>query len=129
MKLTKKHLLSGLVTFAMVLMLAVPAIVGATTDDWSLDNFGDTAGLGSESLPNIIGSIINVILSTLGVIAVLIILWGGFIWMTAAGEPDKVDKAKKLIISGIVGLAIIFAAYAIATFVIGALGSATGSTL
>lgn len=137
MKLTKKHLLSGLVTFAMVLAMFVPALmlttsVGATDDvtaDWSLDTFGADAGLGTESLPQVISGIINVILSTLGVIAVLIILWGGFLWMTAAGEPDKVEKAKKLIISGIIGLVIIFAAYAIASFVLGAVQSSTGSTL
>jgi hypothetical protein len=140
MKLTKKHVLSGLVTFAMVLAMFVPALmltttVGAVssptpstyeTGNWDLGTFGGEAGLGTEALPQVISGIIAVILSTLGVIAVLIILWGGFLWMTAAGEPDKVDKAKKLIVSGIIGLVIIFAAYAIASFVLGAVQTSTG---
>ena len=58
----------------------------------------------------------------LGILAVIIILWGGFLWMTAAGDDSKVDKAKKLIISGIVGIVIILAAYIIANFAITAVG-------
>lgn len=80
----------------------------------------------SVTLGSLISQILNIIFGFLGVIAVLIILWGGFVWMTAQGEQDKVDKAKKMIYAGIIGLVIIFAAYAIATFVIGNLSAITG---
>jgi hypothetical protein len=45
--------------------------------------------------------------------------------MTAAGNEDRVEKAKKLIVAGIIGLAIILSAYAIARFVVNSLVSAT----
>jgi hypothetical protein len=54
----------------------------------------------------------------LGIVAVVIILLGGFKWMTAGGNEEKVAEAKKLIVSGIIGLVIIMSAYAIATFVV-----------
>lgn len=110
-------------------------VVGATTADASDCGTGvgqvpcaSQLGLGETSLSNLITSIITLIMGFLGIIAVLIMLWGGFIWMTAGGEQDKVDKAKKLIVSGIIGLVIIFAAYAIASFVISNLKGFTGAT-
>mgnify|MGYP001589838599 FL=1 len=61
----------------------------------------------------------------LGIVAVVIILAGGFLWMTAGGNEEKVEKAKSLIFSGIIGLAIILTSFAIARFVISSLTSAT----
>lgn len=69
-------------------------------------------------LPTTIANIINVVLGFLGIVAVVIILIGGFIWMTAGGNEEKVGKAKKLLVAGIIGLAIILSAYVIARFVI-----------
>jgi hypothetical protein len=59
--------------------------------------------------------------------AVLIVLYGGFKWMTAQGDTKAVDEAKKVLIAGIIGLVIIVSAYAIATFVINSLVAATAS--
>jgi uncharacterized membrane protein YidH (DUF202 family) len=64
--------------------------------------------------------IINYLLTFLGIIAVVIILLGGFKWMTAAGNEDKVAEAKKLIVAGIIGLAIIMSAWVITKAVISA---------
>ncbi len=88
-------------------------------------NFGDTTGLGQADLQDTIGQLIRVALGFLGVIAVVIILYGGFKWMVAGGNDEKVAEAKRLIIAGIIGLAIILSAYAIASFVISSLIEAT----
>lgn len=58
------------------------------------------------------------VLSFLGVVATLVIAYGGFKWMTAGGNEEQVNKAKRLIINGIVGLIIIILAFAISWFVI-----------
>ena len=86
-----------------------------------MDVVGEQTGLsgGADTdIRAVIGSIINTALSFLGVVAVIIVLIGGFKYMTAGGSEDKVSDAKKWIISGIIGLAIILAAYAITSFVI-----------
>lgn len=88
-------------------------------------SFANSTGLGQGDLTSTIGSIIRAALGFLGVIAVVIILYGGFKWMTAGGNEEKVDEARKLIIAGIIGLAIILSAYAIASFVITQLVTAT----
>lgn len=84
--------------------------------------------LGTNSLQTTVASIINVALSLLGIVAVVIILLGGFKWMTAGGNDEKTGEARKLIFSGIIGLAIILSAWAIAKFVLVQLGQATGVT-
>lgn len=86
---------------------------------------GSGIALGNQDLRTTAANIINVALSLLGIIAVVIVLIGGFKWMTAGGSEDKVSEARQLIFSGIIGLAIIMSAWAITTFVLNSLGSAT----
>lgn len=81
--------------------------------------------LGGGDLRTTVARIINVALSLLGIVAVVIILIGGFKWMTAGGADEKVGEARKLIFSGIIGLAIIMSAWAIAKFVINNLATST----
>lgn len=86
----------------------------------------ETIKLGqTKTLPQTIASVINAALGLLGVIAVVIILLGGFTWMTAGGNEEKIKKARGLIMAGIIGLAIILSAFAIARFVVGSLLQAT----
>lgn len=86
---------------------------------------GDVAGLGQADLRTTIAQIIRAILAFLGVVAVVIIVWGGFKWMTSGGADEKVKAAQRMIVMGIIGLAIVLSAYAIASFVISSLISAT----
>jgi len=88
-------------------------------------NYGTATGLSTRDVREVIARIINVAMGLLGIVAVVIILAGGFMWMTAAGNEDKVEKAKQLIFSGIIGLAIILTSFAIARFVISSLVSAS----
>ena len=114
---------------AAVMAFIMPAIVFAA-DDLGLTNLETVrggSGVGSTDMVTMIGGIINVVMGLLGVVAVLVILYGGFMWMTASGNEEKVGKAKKLIIAGIIGLVVIFAAFAIASFVISNLGTQTGA--
>ncbi len=81
--------------------------------------------LGTGDLKETIGHIVEIVLSFLGILTVLIILLGGFKWMTSGGNEEKISEAKKLISAGIVGLAIVLAAYIIAGFVVKSLITAT----
>ncbi|MBI4599882.1 hypothetical protein HY732_03080 [Candidatus Uhrbacteria bacterium] len=63
-------------------------------------------------------NIINVILGFLGLIAVVIVLFAGFQWMTAGGEEEKVKEAQQRLIQGAIGLVLIVAAWMIAYYVI-----------
>ncbi len=49
----------------------------------------------------------NWALGLLGLVAVIIIIFGGFTWMTAAGNEEKISKAKKILTYSVIGLVII----------------------
>lgn len=89
-------------------------------------SYGSSIGLGSTDVRSTIASIIRVAMGLLGIVAVVIVLVGGFKWMTAGGNEDQVGEAKKWIFSGVIGLAIILSAYALASFVLQQLSTATG---
>lgn len=94
-------------------------------DNLLSEDFRGATGLGEADLESTIGNIINVVLGFLGIVAVVIVLLGGFKWMTAGGNDEKVAEAKKLLVAGVIGLAIILSAYAITSFVISSLISAS----
>ncbi|HBU07331.1 MAG TPA: hypothetical protein DEB09_04590 [Candidatus Magasanikbacteria bacterium] len=87
--------------------------------------YGADTGLGNKDVRSTISSIINVALSLLGIVAVVIILAGGFKWMTAGGNEEKTGEARKMIMAGVIGMAIILSAYAVANFVLKQLYFAT----
>jgi len=91
-----------------------------------LGQFTNETGLPATPLPVLIGRIVRIFIGFLGLIAVVIVLYGGFIWMTSGGDSDKIDKAKKLMRAGLIGLLIIVLAYALATFVIYLIGRIVG---
>ena len=93
-------------------------------ENYNANDFQDETGLGDRDL---VSRIVRIILGFLGIVAVIIILLGGFKWMTAGGNEDKVSEARKLIVSGIIGLVIILAAFGIAQFVINSLMNATNN--
>lgn len=73
-------------------------------------------------------NVVRILLGFLGVIAIIGIIAGGFLMMTAGGNTERNDTGRKAITAGVIGLVIIFTAYAIASFVINQLITATGAT-
>ena len=109
----------------MFALTAMP-VLALTADQTGL-SYGTYTGLGTKDIREGIMSIVNVLLGFLGILAIVIILWGGFRWLTSGGNEEKVGEAKKIIIAGIIGLVIILVSYALATFVVSQLLSATGA--
>ena len=116
----KKHLIS----LALIVLLVLP-VLAVNALDVGLNEVGAEIDLGNTDPRTMVASIINVAMGFLGIIAVVIILAGGFKWMTAAGNEDKIDEAKKLMSAGIIGLVIVLSAWAIAQFVVSQLVTAT----
>lgn len=80
---------------------------------------------GATDLNAIIGRLISAVIGFLGVVLFLYLMYGGFLWMTAGGDSGKVKDATAIIRNAIIGLVIIATAYAVATFVITQLATAT----
>jgi hypothetical protein len=110
--------------FVTLLLIVVPCLafaLQAKAIDFGL-NEANNIGLpgGASDDPKALAvTIVQYLMSFLGLIAVIVILWGGFQWLTAGGNESRVESAKKTIIAGVVGLIIVIAAFAIVTIVIG----------
>ncbi len=121
MKINKKKIQS----FILVLLLFSPFLVSAAG---TVSSGGD----GTVSLPNplgdvknpniVIGNIIAAILTLVGSLALLMFVYGGLVWMTAAGNKEKVSKGKDILIWATIGMAVIFSSYAMVKFVLQGLG-------
>lgn len=114
----KKYLLVG--TLAASLLL--PVLVSAQDMTQGLGQFQNETQLTNADLTTVIGRIVKIVIGFLGLIAVVIILIGGFQWMTSGGDEDKIKNARKLMTNGVIGLFIVVIAYAIALFVMNIIG-------
>jgi hypothetical protein len=63
------------------------------------------------------GQIIGTILSFVGVIFLILMIYAGITWMVSGGNEQQVTKAKGMMVNSIIGIIIVFAAYAIISFV------------
>lgn len=117
-----------------LLLLALPLMVSATgfavniqdrlcdaSDTLTVDGSGTcagTTGVGTTKINSIIETIVNLFSVIVGVIAVIMIIWGGLRYITSGGESGKITTAKNTIIYAIIGLIVVALAQFIVKFVL-----------
>ncbi len=101
-------------TFLLNLLL-IPL---ANAQDYGLKNTAVSAGIPVQgSITQRAGEITGAALSLIGILFFVLMLYGGFLWMTARGDTKVAEKAKGIILDAIIGLIIVAAAYIITSFV------------
>lgn len=98
-----------------------PAVTQTSTESWilkSLKFFSLETGFVETDPRLIVARLIQVSLSFLGLLAVLLILYSGFLILTSGGKEESLQKAKKTFTNTIIGLLIILSARSIVEFVI-----------
>ena len=124
--------LTKIFSFALVAIVSCFIVSGAfaqiNLEEFNVDVIANEAGLNNDVTPGgAISNVIRLILALLGVVALLIIIIGGFKWMTSGGDSEKIAAAKKLMAAGILGMIIVLFAYIIQQFVVDLIfGAATG---
>ena len=73
--------------------------------------------LGYTSPNTLIGKVINGALGIVGSIALAMFIYGGLTWMTAAGNNEKTQKGKDILIWATLGLIVIFSSASILSFI------------
>lgn len=114
-------LLSFFCLFSFNFVLANDYGLGSTTNVGKLKtafsvNAVDNSG-SNNFISSRLGTIIGAVLSFIGVIFMVLIIYGGLLWMLARGNESQVDKAKNIIIQAVIGLIIVLSAYAITSFI------------
>jgi hypothetical protein len=77
-----------------------------------------------DTVPELVGRAIKAILGIIGSLALMVFVYGGFVWLTAAGNVERVARGKSTLIWAAIGLAVIFLSYSLIRFILAAL---TGS--
>lgn len=119
-----KVLLAGLLMVPVVTLAVAPA----ANADYSLQGGADDAkgngmkdGVGDAN--SLVKDVVNIILWIVGILSVIMLVWGGIKYTTSAGDSNKVTSAKNTIIYAVIGLIIAILAYAIVNFVIEKIGN------
>jgi len=107
-----------------ILLLAMPVTALAQTS-YTIEDIGSSIGLGTADLKDTVVNVIQWVLGILALVAVVMIIYGGIVWMTAAGNEDRIGKAKKVISAAVIGLIIVLLAWAIVIFVAGTTANVT----
>ncbi|MBL7053809.1 hypothetical protein ISS06_01220 [Patescibacteria group bacterium] len=108
---SKKILFTGVITLAI---LAITGIVFAQTQEL-------TDPLGGKEIPEIVNNIIKSVMGIIGVLALVMFIYGGLLWMTSGGNPEKIKKGRGAIVWAVLGMAFIFFSYAALAFILGVL--------
>ncbi len=92
----------------------------------AMEGFESVNTVGAETnLQSSIGTILTVVYSIVGIVAVVMVILGGISYATSQGDAGKLKKGKDTILYGIIGLIIVLLAFAITNFVLSSLGGAS----
>ncbi len=108
------------VNVTTVFALTITEQMNAALKGVSLPSVGEGASVDTNT-QTIIGNTINIFLGLFGMLFLSLMIYGGYRWMNARGNESELDSAKAIIRSAIIGFVIVMTAYAVSTFVAGAL--------
>lgn len=91
---------------------------GASAPTYADCNLPTEADMPTKDVPTVAQTIINVIVSAVGIVAVAVIVIGGILYVTSTGDAAKAKRAQNTILYGVVGLIVAVLAYAIVNFVL-----------
>ena len=127
MKLNFLKVLMFLACFSSFLLFPINSLYSQDDPYGVNDEAMDEMQLDSDLQPreSLVG-IINIALSFLGLIAVIIVIYGGFVWMTSGGNEEKINNAKKILKNGLIGLVIVLLSWGIVTWLLGVFSDSEG---
>ncbi len=122
----KKNIIFIIIIVAIFVVL--PSFVLAQTqltDPLKLIPPNATQAQKDAAIPTLIGRIISAVLGIVGSIALLMFIYGGFMWLTSGGITEKITKGKQVLVWAAIGLVVIFLSYTLVNFVIKGLASSS----
>jgi hypothetical protein len=114
---------SALALFLFSLFLVDISIFATTTPSsvnlsGALTEAGTNAALGTRTIGEIVANIIQVVLGLLGVVFVILIIYSGFLWMSASGNDERIKSAQGHLRNAVIGVSIVIGAQIITYFVL-----------
>lgn len=118
----KKNIYALLISLSFIAVAFVPALVLAAYTPSTIvvdpgGNFEQNSGLGDANPGDVTAGIINWVLGLLALLAIVLVVYAGFLWMLAQGNEEQVKKAKDILSGAFFGILIILASYGITSYV------------
>jgi len=101
----------------LILILISLFLVNSVQADTTI-KLPDPLGGQADNIPLLVGNVIEYILGILGVLALVMFISGGIVWMTSGGVSDKIKKGRDTLVWAILGLALIFFSYGLLDFIL-----------
>jgi hypothetical protein len=109
-------------TLGLLSPVALQHVSAQTSHDEVCAGIATASGAGcngsNTSLNNIVKVGVNIFSTIIGIVAVIMIMVGGFKYITAGGDSGQIGSAKTTIIYAVVGLVIVAMAQSIVRFVL-----------
>lgn len=121
-----KSKLTALIGLTTLGLFAAQTAAATIVNSAFKENVNKATGIRAVSPADTTITIITTFLSLLGIIALVLIIYAGFRWMTASGNEEQITEAKGMLKAAVIGVAIILFSYTIAQFIFSNIESATG---
>jgi len=114
-----KIMIAGVLTMTVLAFATVPvANAQYTLREGAEAARGEGAASGVDRPNDLVKNVVNGILYFVGILSVVMLIWGGILYTTSAGDSNKVTTAKNTIMYAVIGLVVAIFAYAIVNFVL-----------
>lgn len=119
---TKKALAAAGATATVFMFNTVPAMAQLISPTDQPGRLAEATG-GQGSFRDLLLTFLNFFLGFLGIVAVIMVIYGGVLYVTAAGNQESIDKGKKIIMYAVIGIVIILLAFALVNTLLSGLGA------
>lgn len=123
---TIKHflLVTGLMALGLLLInsFGIGAALAQTTAISPADRPAiiDFISGGQTGIRGLVLTIVNFALTFLGLLAVIMVIYGGFLYVSSGGNEESVNKAKKILLYAVIGIVVIIVSFALVNTILGA---------
>ena len=114
----------GKISLSLIVFIPVAVLAQGLKDAGDKLGSMQDKGVGlSSNFQGLTGTVLAGIFYILGTIFLLLMIYGGYVWIKAAGRDQEVDRAKRILMTSIIGMIVILASYAITNFILGRVGA------
>ncbi len=110
----------GKISLSLLVLMPVVVLAQGLKDAGDKLEFMQDKGVGlSRNFEGLTGTVLAGVFYVLGTVFLLLMIYGGYVWLKAAGRDQEVDRAKRILMTSIIGMVVILASYAITNFILG----------
>ena len=117
----RQRLIIGLIIIFIVNIFLVNQVWAFDSPSSRLDNLASKQDIRiktNKSLPETVGRAVKYVVGFVGIIFLILILYAGFLWMTAGGSQEEVTKARAILKWSLIGVIVVLGAYAVTNYIV-----------